>query len=127
MPWHSGALQKFYALSAQAAGLRSPLSASRDRHNDLRRSIADLEAERDALTDTIASAPVLSGRDADRHRTHDRVAEIDGDLLRLQSALSEMLRSIGELDARRHRLEPLLNACGALLLKLRLLRPEESL
>ncbi len=126
-PWHGAALQKFYSLSAQAAGLRSAIGAAREQRDQIRRKIAQLEAERDDLVDTIGSAPVLSGREADRHRSHDRVAEIDVDLVRQQAVLSEVLRLNDDIAARQRRLDPLLNACAGLLVKLRLLRREEAL
>lgn len=125
-PWHAAALQKFYALNGQSAGLRSANAAANEQLAHLRAKISEVNAERDALLDTIATAPILHGRQADRDRTHDRVTELDADLERLRAVLAEATAAHNAIRARQDRLHPLLNNCANVLVKLRLLRREEA-
>lgn len=125
-PWHTSALQKFYAISGQVSGLRSANADATEQLNSLRSKIREANEERDTLLDIIGAAPVLPGRQADRDRTHLRVTEIDAELERLQAVLAEATSAHNAIRARQERLHPLLNSCAGLLVKLRLLTRSEA-
>ena len=124
-PWHTIALQKFYILAAQVAGLRSGVSAANDRLGNLLRGITEAEKNRDQMNEHFAAAPVLPGQDAARNRGIDHVKELDTEIERLQAVIAEATRHRDALAARLERLGPLADRCGRLLVTLKLLSAKE--
>lgn len=124
-PWHTGALQKFYGLDAQVAGLRSGVNAANDRLGNLSRSITEAENERDRLNEHFAAAPVLRGQEAARNRGIDHVKELGDEIDRLQAVRAEAIRNRDALAARLARLGPLADRCARMLVALKLLSAKE--
>lgn len=124
-PWHAPALQKFYSIDGQVAGLRSGLNAANEHLGNLSRRIREAEAEREELQVHIAATPILHGRQADRDRIHETIAELGHEAGRLQALFAEALRQRNALTVRLARLGPLADRCARMLVHLKLLGKNE--
>lgn len=124
-PWHTSALQKFYSLDAQVAGLRSGVNAANDRFGNLIRGITEAENERDRMNEHFAASPVLRGQEAARNRGIDQIKELDAEIDRLQAGCVEATRNRDALAARLACLGPLTDRCARLLVALKLLSAKE--
>jgi hypothetical protein len=124
-PWHTSALQKFYSLDAQVAGLRSGLNAANERLGNLSRGITEAENERDRMNEHVAATPVLRGQEAARNRGIDHVKELGVEIERMQSVRAEAIRNRDALAARLARLGPLADRCARMLVALKLLSAKE--
>jgi len=124
-PWHTSALQKFYRLDSQVAGLRSGVNAANERLVNLGRSITEAENERDRMNEHVAATPVLRGQEAARNRGIDHVKELGVEIERLQVVRAEAIRNRDALAARLARLGPLADRCARMLVALKLLSAKE--
>jgi hypothetical protein len=124
-PWHAPALQKFYSIDGQVAGLRSSLNAANEHLANLSRRIREVEAEREELQVHIGRTPILHGRQADRDRIHENIAELGHEIDRLQVLFAEALRQRDALAVRLGHLAPLYDRCARLLVSLKLLARNE--
>lgn len=124
-PWHTSALQKFYSLDAQVAGLRSGVNAANERLGNLSRSITEAENKRDLMNEHFAAAPILRGQEAARNRGIDHVKELGAEIERLQAVRVEATRNRDALAARLACLGPLADRCARLLVALKLLSAKE--
>lgn len=123
--WHARARQKYYLLSGESDGLRAALAASYGRLEQHRSALLAVQRSRAALADALAWNDPLPGRDAERNRSVDRLAELDAEIERLGAVYSEARRHHENIMGRQTRLAPLVDACARLLVELRLLSREE--
>jgi hypothetical protein len=125
-PWHRAAIAKFFALKSEAAALRGALDAEHNRLLDIRRARRAAETYLQGLRETIAWAPPLQGRQADRDRTHQHVKETEDELERMTMLEEEVQASRDQVFAALGARSGLLNSAGALMVRLRLLSYEET-
>jgi chromosome segregation ATPase len=125
VPWHARARQKFYTISAEAAGLRAAQSECYGRLAQLRRDQIDVQRDRARLADAVAWNDPLPNRDGERNRAVDRLADYAAEIERLQAVEDEARKNLERITGRMDKLSPLVDRCARLLVRLHLLNREE--
>ena len=125
-PWHRAALAKFYQLQSEAAGLRGSMIGADDRLATIRADRRAAESRLQKLREALYHLPVMPGRQADADRTQERIAESEHELDRLAMLEGEATEARDHIAAAIGALTPLLNAAGAMMVRLRLVTREEA-
>ena len=117
--WQSAALEKYFAIASESEGLSQGLGGMYARIGELARSKSDIELN---IFETGQFAGLTGGFTDTLTNTRLR---LEGDLARVTAALNSAIASRDALIKKRHAIGGTAYRCAELLVRLKLLRPED--
>ena len=123
--WQSATAQQWFTLSARAAALRSDVNALQDRRGDLMMDRAELVQNVDQLEEHTSYAAPTHGREAEWNRLVANLEDQRAQITRLDGQIAIIDKSLVAARDRLTRFGRLLNACGDVLRRTRLMSQRE--